>query len=159
MIGLAFLVPNIKQEQTLADAEQIGDFPFVTAEKKCLTDNIYHEARGEGVIGWKAVAAVTINRTRHYNFPDTICKVVYQKGQFSWTSRRKRLSVREKKLYSEIDKFVQVVYNEHMVKGKPFNHELPAWINRSLFYRVGFWKTANAEMLGKIGRHNFYGRL
>lgn len=132
---------------------------FIEKEKKCLADNIYHEARGEGEKGWKAVAAVTINRTRHPEFPSTICGVVYQYKQFSWTIKKKRPAIKEKKLYEAIASFSDMAYNMHILEGKPFNDGLPAWINRSLFYRVGKWKTANAELFGKIGRHNFYGRL
>lgn len=51
----------------------------------CLARNIYHEARGESYLGKLAVAKVTINRTKDPKFPDTICDVVYQPGQFSWT--------------------------------------------------------------------------
>ena len=51
----------------------------------CLARNIYHEARGESYLGKLAVAQVTINRTKDPKFPNTICDVVYQPGQFSWT--------------------------------------------------------------------------
>lgn len=52
---------------------------------ECLAKNIYFEARGEGRLGQLAVAHVTLNRTKSSNFPDSICEVVYQKSQFSWT--------------------------------------------------------------------------
>jgi N-acetylmuramoyl-L-alanine amidase len=55
-------------------------------EINCLAKNIYHEARGEIWQGQLAVALVTINRTQSRLFPNTICKVVYQPGQFTWTS-------------------------------------------------------------------------
>ena len=54
-------------------------------EITCLATNIYHEARGESIQGQQAVAYVTINRVIDIGFRDTICKVVYQLGQFSWT--------------------------------------------------------------------------
>lgn len=50
----------------------------------CLGANIYHEARGEPEIGRIAVAWVTLNRVESDRFPDTICEVVTQPGQFSW---------------------------------------------------------------------------
>lgn len=52
----------------------------------CLTRNIYMEARSESYEGQLAVAAVTLNRVRSHKYPDTICEVVYQRKQFSWTS-------------------------------------------------------------------------
>lgn len=60
--------------------------PVVDAEQhKCLALNIYHEARGEPVEGQIAVAHVTVNRVNHTNWPGTICEVVYEPKQFSWT--------------------------------------------------------------------------
>ncbi len=53
----------------------------------CLAQNIYHESRGEPIQGQLAVGFVTLNRIEDVNFPDTICAVVYQQGQFSWTKR------------------------------------------------------------------------
>jgi len=57
-------------------------------EVECLAKNIYYESRGEGRIGMLAVGQVTLNRTKHPNFPNTICGTVYQKYQFSWTQTR-----------------------------------------------------------------------
>lgn len=55
---------------------------------ECLAKNIYHEARGEPRRGQIAVAHVTLNRVAHAKFPDTVCKVVYQPGQFVWTAKK-----------------------------------------------------------------------
>jgi spore germination cell wall hydrolase CwlJ-like protein len=52
-------------------------------ELGCLVENVYFEARGEDVLGQAAVAYVTLNRVRSPDYPDTICDVVWQKGQFS----------------------------------------------------------------------------
>ena len=52
---------------------------------ECLALNIYHEARGEGIEGWLAVAFVTVNRKHSERFPNSICEVVYDSYQFSWT--------------------------------------------------------------------------
>jgi N-acetylmuramoyl-L-alanine amidase len=51
----------------------------------CMVQNVYHEARGESLIGQAAVAYVTLNRVRSPAYPDSVCGVVWQKGQFSWT--------------------------------------------------------------------------
>jgi hypothetical protein len=56
------------------------------AEIECLALNIYHEGRNESQRAKLAIAAVTLNRVRSERFPDTICEVVWQPGQFSWTS-------------------------------------------------------------------------
>jgi N-acetylmuramoyl-L-alanine amidase len=51
----------------------------------CMVQNVYHEARGESLIGQAAVAHVTLNRVRSPAYPDSVCGVVWQPGQFSWT--------------------------------------------------------------------------
>ena len=57
----------------------------------CMALNIYHEARGEPLEGQLAVAKVVMNRVAHPRFPDDVCAVVKQGGewpfgrcQFSW---------------------------------------------------------------------------
>lgn len=52
---------------------------------KCLAEVVYREARGETYRGQLAVAQTVINRTRVAIFPQDICRVVFQKGQFTWT--------------------------------------------------------------------------
>lgn len=64
-------------------------------EIRCLAENIYHEARGEGRVGMIAVGYVTLNRVERSEFPNSICSVVkqgrYRNGipkrhqcQFTW---------------------------------------------------------------------------
>jgi N-acetylmuramoyl-L-alanine amidase len=64
-------------------------------ELECLALNVYFEARGEPLAGKYAVAAVTLNRVAHPNFPESICDVVRQgvqlghhRCQFSWACDR-----------------------------------------------------------------------
>lgn len=66
-------------------------------ETQCLAKNIYHEARGEGLAGMVGVAQVTLNRAdRQYRGKSSICGVVHDSNQFSWTadnqSRQKKLN-------------------------------------------------------------------
>jgi len=51
----------------------------------CLAMNIYFEARGESLKGQKLVAEVTLNRVRSKKWPSTLCEVVHEPYQFSWT--------------------------------------------------------------------------
>lgn len=53
---------------------------------QCMALNIYHEARGEPLLGQYAVAMVTLNRVRSPHYPDSICEVILQPWQFSWTN-------------------------------------------------------------------------
>jgi spore germination cell wall hydrolase CwlJ-like protein len=59
-------------------------------EVNCLTEAVYFEARGEPYLGKLAVANVILNRTRLADrFPDTVCGVIRQKGQFSYNPKQK----------------------------------------------------------------------
>ena len=52
---------------------------------QCMADNLFHEAKVDGMRGMEAVASVVMNRVRDPRWPDNVCDVVYQPSQFSWT--------------------------------------------------------------------------
>ena len=54
---------------------------FITKEKRCLSNAIYFEARGEPIEGQLAVAQTILNRVRSDAYPNTVCSVVYQGQQ------------------------------------------------------------------------------
>lgn len=54
-------------------------------EQWCLSTGIYFEARGESYRGQVAVAQVIMNRTKHRQYPSTICGVVFQNS--TWRNR------------------------------------------------------------------------
>ena len=55
---------------------------------ECLAKNLYFEVGNQGTAGMLAVSSVVINRVNDDRFPNTMCKVIYQKRggvcQFSW---------------------------------------------------------------------------
>lgn len=59
--------------------------PITQEDKHCLQQNIYFEARNQSTIGQVAVAWVTLNRMEETQYPNTVCGVVWQNKQFSWT--------------------------------------------------------------------------
>lgn len=71
--------PFIKASDGMENVPEYGD------EEMCLALNIYHEGRGEDVKGQEMIALVTLNRVKSPRWRDTICGVVYQAAQFSWT--------------------------------------------------------------------------
>lgn len=95
-------------------------------EIKCLADNVYFEARGQGQAGWVAVAQVTLNRVQDTRFPNTICEVVKQgltyesghpiknKCQFSWYCDGKSDKVKNLKVYNEINELINYVLNQKL---------------------------------------------
>lgn len=96
---LFFSAPNAHAETSFNQREMV-----------CLANNIYHEARGENVKGWEAVAHVTLNRVNHEDFPNTICRVVHQKDngtcQFSWACS-KDSKIKNPEIYQDILDFAR----------------------------------------------------
>jgi len=61
-------------------------------EHICSTWNLMYEARGEGLEGMQAVHQVVLNRVKSRKYPSTICGVVLQKYQFSWTADKSKVN-------------------------------------------------------------------
>lgn len=102
---------------------------------KCLQENIFFESRNQNILGQAMVALVTLARTEHKRYPNTVCGVVFQRKQFSWTNRgHKKPNLKnptEKRaweiagiiaevfLKSDIDKIVNDVTHYHTDAVKP----------------------------------------
>lgn len=110
-----------------------------TQEVKCLATAIHYEARGEKEEGRRAVANVIINRKDSGRFPDTVCAVIKQKGQFSFWP--KPLVKDEKKIEEARHYFANPIDNT----------------NKALFFHSKKVKPAWKKTLAiKIGNHLFY---
>jgi spore germination cell wall hydrolase CwlJ-like protein len=70
-LALAFLLVMLI---TSIDRREVG----------CLTEAVYHEARGEPFSGRVAVALVVRNRVLDRRFPKSYCGVIHQRGQFTY---------------------------------------------------------------------------
>lgn len=86
----------------MQSVSSVGSYSNVDInEVLCLAENIYHEARGESLVGKRAVAAVTINRQQLPQYPNTICGVVNQANvkngirscAFSWVCARRTVNL------------------------------------------------------------------
>jgi N-acetylmuramoyl-L-alanine amidase len=112
----------------------------------CLSLALYHEARSEPLEGQLLVAEVVMNRVKSKDFPTTICEVVYQPGQFSWSD--KQLTIKEEKVFLDAVTLAGEVYWGQV--------ELPG--TKALFFhsgpRKGFFNTR--KKVGKYGEHTFY---
>lgn len=119
----------------------------------CLAVTVYHEARGEGAKGMRAVAAVVMNRVKSSLFPDTVCDVVRQHAQFSWfkgqmTAGRKIDAVALQKSYDIARAFYMGTMKDN-TGGALWYHAVtvtPAWsddytrvvqIGQHVFYKKG----------------------
>jgi len=119
------------------------------AQQECLAMNVYHEARGEAVEGQIAVAHVTLNRVKADYWPDTICEVVYQEYQFSWTHLIKDPTPKDKKAWDQalvIARDVMIGNTVDPSEGATFYHASyvnPDWAKQMVISKV-------------IGVHVFY---
>jgi len=124
--------------------------PEVDKEQhKCLALNIYHEARSESMEGQIAVAQVTLNRVAHSEWPSTICEVVYEPKQFSWTHLLKDHSATEARAWKK----AQIIARDVMIG----NVEDPTY--GAVFYQANYVSPEWAEFLDLskvIGNHLFY---
>jgi len=69
---------------------------MITTAVLCLSQAVYYEARGEPLEGQLAVAQVIVNRKNSARWPNTICEVVHQPMQFSFTYKLNNFSMPDK---------------------------------------------------------------
>jgi spore germination cell wall hydrolase CwlJ-like protein len=124
----------------------------VEKEIDCLARAIYHEARGESEIGKKAVAIVTINRVNNSMFPNSICRVINEPGQFSWN--RMKVRIDDFNLFMSIREQAILMYNAYHIERRiPENLEK---LKGALYFSVQGFKNKNLKFITKIGNHKFY---
>ena len=121
-------------------------------ELKCLSDMIYHEARGESESGQLAVAIVTINRAKSGKYPANLCNVIYQKGQYTWT--RRGVDINNKSVYNKISELGKEIYQDYHINDKLPNNL--KYLESALFFSKGGFKDKSLKFLAKIGNHKFY---
>ena len=126
---------------------------YTASDLKCLSEVVYHEARGESTRGGIAVAEVVLNRAKSPNFPKTICGVMAQKYrgscQFSFMcngliNKSKNAALWKKS--QEIAKSVLDGQTQKVSGGALYFHASyvrPSWTNR-------------LSRTTKIGAHTFY---
>lgn len=90
-------------------------------DKYCLQQNLYFEARNISDLSMEAIAWVTLNRVDSSRYPDSICGVVWQPKQFSWThdgkSDRPSSNVLEQRAWKRAGVIAEKVLNQY-VRGK-----------------------------------------
>jgi spore germination cell wall hydrolase CwlJ-like protein len=149
LLALLFSLPDPEQEQehqlmVQHDLliEQEAKQKKLQEELKCLASVVYHEARGEPVLGQIAVAQVVFNRVKSKHYPNTVCKVVFQPHQFTDHKKIKyddtTMRIAEKVAFGVVDFYTKAThYHADYVN--------PYWANSEKM----MFKT-------KIGKHLFY---
>lgn len=116
---------------------------------KCMAENIIYEAGNQGIRGGIAVAQVTLNRVNSHKFKNTVCGVVHQYAQFSWTKLAKKPKY-DKLQYQEAWA-IAVNVMQHKVA-------LPE-LKDALYYHANYVKPTWRNKMIKvatIGQHIFY---
>ena len=68
----------------------------------CLATAVFFEARGEPIDGKELVANVILNRVEHSSYPDTVCGVVNQPKQFSYTHQLEEYLIEDRNRYNPL---------------------------------------------------------
>jgi spore germination cell wall hydrolase CwlJ-like protein len=124
-------------------------------ETYCLAQNIFFEARSESLASQAMIAEVTLNRVASKHFPNTVCDVVWQRKQFSWTHDGKhddptRMSFLDREAWKEIYKAAELIINNaegYLPKTGATHYHAD--------YVKPYW-TSEMKYLGKVGSHLFY---
>lgn len=143
-------VEQVKQIQSLL-IQTDKKLVLSQTERQCLIKNIYHEAGVEPMEGKIAVAQTTLNRVNAKRWKNTICGVVHQRAQFSWTLSAKKKHARPRgKLWDE-----SVLAAERFEKGTRVRG-----LKEAKFYHTDYIKTPKwadrSKMITQIGQHIFY---
>jgi N-acetylmuramoyl-L-alanine amidase len=119
---------------------------FMYKQIRCMSLNLYHEARGENILGIIAVGNVVLNRVKLKN--ESICEIVYANKQFSWTN-----NLHKKVLPASLKTFDFIAYKiinnnfKDFSKGAKWYHSTsikpPSWTKKMI-------------VTVRIGNHIFY---
>ena len=131
------------------------------AERDCLAQAIYHEARGESQAGQLAVANVIVNRALSGKFPSTLCGVIYQnadKGryrcQFTFACDGRADTAGERQAWARSAALAETVYAEYVTGKKLGNLPRSALFYHTTAVRPSWSRTFS--QIAQIGSHIFY---
>ena len=113
----------------------------------CGAQNIYHESRGESNLGQIAVAQVVRNRVESPKYPNTICEVVWQPKQFSWTHDGRSDEPKDRKAFVKAT-WLHLIAN---IKNDITDGALNFYAHKKV---TPSW-AAEKEVVALIGNHTF----
>lgn len=141
------LKKQVKNTHQKVVKEEVNISP--NSEVDMLALAIHNEARGEPRSGKYAVANVILNRVKHKSFPNTVCKVVTQRGQFQWYHNHKLRS--RTAPTEEARAIARDIYQKH-VSGRRVDNT-----GGSIFFSSnGVRPAPRAIKSVRVGHHQFY---
>ena len=117
----------------------------------CGAQNVYFESQGEPDLGMVAVSQVVINRVKDSRWPNTVCEVVWQNKQFSWTHDGKsdRITVNsqyKQRLWIKSVYMFIIAYGEDITNGATHYHSVT----------VEPWWASSMVATAHLGNHIFF---
>lgn len=141
------LKKQVKNTHQKVVKEEVNVLP--NSEVDMLALAIHNEARGEPRSGKYAVANVILNRVKHKSFPNTVRKVVTQRGQFQWYHNHKLRS--RTAPTEEARSIARDIYQKH-VSGRRVDNT-----GGSIFFSSnGVRPAPRAVKSVRVGHHQFY---
>ena len=119
------------------------------AAAACLSLALYHEARGEKLLGQLMVARVIVNRMESPRWPSSMCNVITQDRQFSFYRNNKTPKPRDEAAWTKAQELaVRIINHPEILPHSTVDHYhtvkvRPIW--RRKLHRVV-----------RVGRHIFY---
>lgn len=115
-------------------------------EFDCLVRNVYYESKSEPRNGKLAVALVTLNRVDDPRYPKTICQVVHQKSQFSWTRKYSGVKINKVQWQQSKDAAMEAYMNRGILGHFKATH----------FHNDSVRPNWKLRKVARIGGHQFY---
>jgi spore germination cell wall hydrolase CwlJ-like protein len=116
----------------------------------CGAQNVYFESQGEPDLGMVAVSQVVINRVKSARWPNTVCEVVWQNKQFSWTHDGKSdkiplSSTYQRRLWIKSVYMFLIAYGDDITNGATHYHNV----------KVKPWWASRMKVTAHVGNHIF----
>ena len=119
------------------------------AAAACLSLALYHEARGEPLLGQLMVARVIVNRMESRRWPSSMCAVITQDRQFSFYRKGSAPKPRDEVAWAKAQKLaVEIINDPDILPPSTVNHYHTP--NVHPVWRKGLHRIA------RIGHHIFY---
>ena len=120
----------------------------------CLTEAMFEETRGEtNPDAPLAVAQVILNRVEDDRYPDDICEVTSQDGQFQWYGASKNwseLNYLDEKRLQELSELSHSIVEEGFAFDTNATHFHASWMEDYPGWTNAF------SLEGRVGDHLFY---
>ena len=163
MISKIVLAAGLATASTAVQTSAPSLADKLKTELGCLAANLYFEARSEPLKGQLAVAKVTLNRVKSKQYPDSICAVVFQRKQFSWTHQQPWTKIQKalnglepSKNPLEVSAYQQAMKTAKTSLKTDLKHILP---DDALWYHATYvnpkWNR-KMKQVKKVGSHVFY---